>query len=436
MKQTRIYLLFICFCLFFGGKNVLAKEVSKTCKYTYVNELTENGNTDTVAANRGGTITLSVYTDGSQDGQGKSNGTFLAENFGGHEEILNWGKSDNDAPDIKGTSCPDYIGVIVQGLGDRKWYGFTSSGLSSYGPKVASHDNSNSMAVLKNDSLEDPTYTCYYPDENNSYYSITVDTNQKTLTAKSTLASLNIFYSVSDQLQESWFSEERGTDKCLPTVACSTDSLTISYSYIFNDSMEAAAAGYKNCELQKCSGDDCDETKEYSCITYTKYLNDIDSLYSQIKSATGDTANLYKQVHDKEETLATLCQSVMANYTYAENCVKACLQMEKDINSRKEKYGIDVITNPTNSCSISVRLATWLMRIISWVRYIVPAIIIILTILDFIKAIAADSEDEMKKASGKFVKRLIVAVIIFLLPLILEFLLGIFDISTNNYCLK
>ena len=96
MKQTRIYLLFICFCLFFGGKNVLAKEVSKTCKYTYVNELTENGNTDTVAANRGGTITLSVYTDGSQDGQGKSNGTFLAENFGGHEEILNWAKSDND----------------------------------------------------------------------------------------------------------------------------------------------------------------------------------------------------------------------------------------------------------------------------------------------------------------------------------------------------
>ena len=68
-------------------------------------------------------------------------------------------------------------------------------------------------------------------------------------------------------------------------------------------------------------------------------------------------------------------------------------------------------------------------------RYIVPVLLIILSVLDFIKAIAADNEDEVKKVTGKFVKRLIVAVVIFLVPLFLEFLLGIFGINTNNFCL-
>ena len=37
---------------------------------------------------------------------------------------------------------------------------------------------------------------------------------------------------------------------------------------------------------------------------------------------------------------------------------------------------------------------------------------------------------------GQLVGRFIVAAIIFLLPLMLEFLLGIFNIETKDYCLK
>lgn len=75
------------------------------------------------------------------------------------------------------------------------------------------------------------------------------------------------------------------------------------------------------------------------------------------------------------------------------------------------------------------------MKIIRWIRYIVPILLIMLSIMNFIKAVASDSEDKMKKFSVKFVKRLIVAALIFLIPLILGFLLGIFGIGTNDYCL-
>lgn len=209
-------------------EQVFAKNVVKECHYTYVNELTKDGNTDTIPSHQGGTIVLYIYDDVSQEGTGKSNGTFLAEDFGGHENILNWGKSDNDAPDIKGTSCPDYIGVIVQGLGDRKWYGFNSSNLSTDGPKVADHDNSNSMSVLKNDDFSGTTYKCEY-----QFYNITVDTKQKTLTADSTASNLGLFYWISDELKTTWFSAERETDECLSTVACYDGGVSVTnYLYL------------------------------------------------------------------------------------------------------------------------------------------------------------------------------------------------------------
>ena len=72
-----MYLVFALFFIFsFQGK-VFAKEVIKECNYTYVNELTKNGSTDTIPANQGGTITLKIYDDGTQSGTGKSNGSFF-----------------------------------------------------------------------------------------------------------------------------------------------------------------------------------------------------------------------------------------------------------------------------------------------------------------------------------------------------------------------
>ena len=60
-------------------------------------------------------------------------------------------------------------------------------------------------------------------------------------------------------------------------------------------------------------------------------------------------------------------------------------------------------------------------------------LVTILSMLDFIKAIASQSDDEMKKAQGKFVKRLIVAALLFLLPFIINFVLKTFGFY-NSKC--
>jgi len=434
MKRKIFYIILGAFlCLTFQEK-VLAKEVVKECNYTYVNSMSKDGSTSTQPFAENATINIKIYDDGSHSGNGSGS-------VGGSETLKNWGTEFNGIPDIKSTTaCPDYIVVTSEGFleASDRWYGVSSSKLIEYGKKLAGLNASSTVPaiIMKNNDLESerPTYTCKY-----DYYTITVETDQKKLSIKANMnpGFTNLYYHISDELQTNWFSEDRKTDECLTTVACNKGASVRASYYIFNDSMEAASAGYKNCEIKECTGDDCNSSSgtEYSCITYNSYIDDIDSLYSQIENSSGSVDSLYKSVHDKEERLSALCKSVMGNYDFSENCVKACVNLEADIAKIKDNHGIGQSGSNNGSCGLSARIANWIMKIINWMRYIVPVLLIILSVLDFIKAIAADNEDEVKKVTGKFVKRLIVAVVIFLVPLFLEFLLGIFGINTNNFCL-
>lgn len=56
---------------------------------------------------------------------------------------------------------------------------------------------------------------------------------------------------------------------------------------------------------------------------------------------------------------------------------------------------------------------------------VVPIILIVLASLDFVTAIFSSEEGNMKKCQSKFIKRLIIAVVIFLIPSLLQLLLGI-----------
>lgn len=61
----------------------------------------------------------------------------------------------------------------------------------------------------------------------------------------------------------------------------------------------------------------------------------------------------------------------------------------------------------------------------NFVKIFIPILLFGLGCLDFAKAIFAGKEEDMKKAQSKFIKRIIIAVVIFLVPVILGFLLNI-----------
>lgn len=79
-----------------------------------------------------------------------------------------------------------------------------------------------------------------------------------------------------------------------------------------------------------------------------------------------------------------------------------------------------------------VELKNMLRTIVNLFKILVPIILVIFGSLDFAKAIFSGSQDDMKKNTIKFIKRVIIAVVIFLVPTLLKFMLAIANTVWGN----
>ena len=209
------------------------------------------------------------------------------------------------------------------------------------------------------------------------------------------------------------------------------------YYYLFADSMALENSDEKQ---QICAGSKCIKKEVYCTNTNDKYCDPEKAktsqtciTYHQVIDYIGDAYSNNKETEANKyiDTLSITCDSILKGYDYNEDCAKKCLRLNDDIiDLKKDDY------NPGNvgNCNISQRIVNWFLNILKWVRYGVPILVIILGGIDFVKAIASDSDDELKKAGGRFVKRLIAAALIFLVPFLLEFILNVFGYDANNFC--
>lgn len=168
------------------------------------------------------------------------------------------------------------------------------------------------------------------------------------------------------------------------------------------------------CEWYDYAGDKKTVEFENVCVFYSKNMDELKDAYKE---------NKYIEYNKKKDELVTFCQNVISNSNYeiedgkVNNCYSSCLKINNEI------AGIENLNGGEKTCGFSQRLIVWVGNIIKWIKYIIPVIVIILGIIDFIKAIASSSDDEMKKAQGRFIKRLVAAALIFIIPFIIEFIL-------------
>ena len=108
------------------------------------------------------------------------------------------------------------------------------------------------------------------------------------------------------------------------------------------------------------------------------------------------------------------------------------------IDNEYENNGVpDEKPNKTPYKHIDV--CNFILPILNWVKILVPILIILLSSMDFFKAVFANEDDAMKKAYGRLIKRLMIAVVIFLIPSLLEWLIKnvlpeIFDNWFLDWC--
>ena len=97
----------------------------------------------------------------------------------------------------------------------------------------------------------------------------------------------------------------------------------------------------------------------------------------------------------------------------------------------------NVITKPDKTgCElIPTKIMEYINEAMSIIRIAVPALLVGLIIFDFASALFASSEEKMKKAQGKVIKRIIIAIVIFFVPTLINLVLNIVnDVWSNaNY---
>ena len=119
----------------------------------------------------------------------------------------------------------------------------------------------------------------------------------------------------------------------------------------------------------------------------------------------------------------TNAKALTFNYVNNQNSFIEILELDTTIDSSKTK------------CDIFGSLTDEIAKIFNAIKYILIGALIVLTILDFIKALTSEKDDELKKAASKLLKRIIIIVVIYILPLLINIILSIFLGNDFNTCL-
>ena len=103
--------------------------------------------------------------------------------------------------------------------------------------------------------------------------------------------------------------------------------------------------------------------------------------------------------------------------------------LKEDLNSYNQSTTCNgILGKPGNEESVA-----WLLQqILNYIKILGPILVVILSSMDFAKAIIASDDESMKKAEKKLMIRLVLAVALFLIPTLVSVMLNIFGYTADG----
>ena len=87
----------------------------------------------------------------------------------------------------------------------------------------------------------------------------------------------------------------------------------------------------------------------------------------------------------------------------------------------------------TGSCSVlGTEFKSILNEVFGWIQIATPCLVILLCSVDFASAVISQEEKNMQAALSKVVKRVLIGVAIFFVPIIVDILLDLAGIATGT----
>ncbi len=118
---------------------------------------------------------------------------------------------------------------------------------------------------------------------------------------------------------------------------------------------------------------------------------------------------------------------------YTDKGLTATFFLDKWQTNPNASYGTSNVdtSNRQYACSelFDQETITLINDVLKYPRYIIPPLVILLGTIDFFKVIVSGKEDEMKKAQKTFIKRVIIGVMVFLVPLFINLVVWLANVA-------
>lgn len=75
-----------------------------------------------------------------------------------------------------------------------------------------------------------------------------------------------------------------------------------------------------------------------------------------------------------------------------------------------------------------------LQELFTMIKIATPALVVILSTIDYLGAIAKSDDNEIKKATNRTIRRVIIGLLIFFLPFLLDIIFDVFDLTDVSRC--
>lgn len=172
----------------------------------------------------------------------------------------------------------------------------------------------------------------------------------------------------------------------------------------------------------KCALDDCSTADNVKFVGYGGAESNDGSFQSNF--IAGTTATCPKQInYNYNKGILTICKNESSE------CINGGGGILGNINRFSNSYDEDSSSANIEITSCDQLISDDLRKILNKYflafRILVPLAVLALGIIDFAKAVFVSKEEDMKKNQSNFVKRLIVAVAIFLIPTFVNLLLDV-----------
>ncbi len=176
--------------------------------------------------------------------------------------------------------------------------------------------------------------------------------------------------------------------------------------------------------------------QEYSLGTVYKYPDFIENYISKV----GISDAKYAELQQKAATYIDR-QVAAGNMTREEgNAKKDEIQNKtKDSvfkNGLKPSENLNIRDGDDCKSVLGPDMTIVIQNVFTFIQYLGPILIAVLSIMDFVKAATSGDEGDMKKAGTRLAKRLVCGILLFFVPLICKRLLKLGGIILPDMCIK